>query len=141
MYGGHSSATAFALNPMIGIFPANNLAIILNTSYGSYSSTFSTSSLLIGPLVRYYIPASQSVKFFGGAGIEWASGDGEAHTVYQFQAGPSFFINRNLALEFNFSYQWTTINSSYENISSTEKQSQFGTSVGFLVYLGKSKAK
>jgi hypothetical protein len=145
--GGNSSTTIFTLNPMIGIFPVNNLAIILSTDYTTASFTengnsSSGHSLLIGPLVRYYVPASQSVKFFGGAGIEFGSGEGQTSTVYQFQAGPSFFISRNLALEFNVNYQWATINYSSDLSSQpTEKQSQFGISIGFMVYLGNGKSK
>ena len=145
MYGGHSSSTLFTLNPMIGIFPVNNFAIILSTDYatGSYSYNGSSTSghtLLIGPLLRYYIPASQSVKFFGGAGVEFGSGDGETTTVYQLQAGPAFFINRNLALEFNINYQTATVKSPGDIVSpATMKQSQFGIAIGFMVYLGKTK--
>ncbi|HEY4965546.1 MAG TPA: outer membrane beta-barrel protein [Puia sp.] len=146
MYGGQSSSTMFTLNPMIGVFPVNNFAVILNTNYvtGSFSENGNSSSghtLLIGPLLRYYFPASQSVKFFGGAGVEFGSGEGETSTIYQFQAGPAFFINRNLALEFNVNYQTGTIKSSGEVISQpSTKQSQFGIAVGFMVYLGKSKS-
>src|SRR5664279_583386 len=116
MYGGQSNSTLFTLNPMIGIFPVNNFAVILNTNYvtGSFNENGNSSSghtLLIGPLLRYYFPASQSVKFFTGAGIEFGSGNGETSTVCQFQAGPAFFINRNLALEFNINYQIATIKS------------------------------
>ena len=130
---------------MIGVFPVNNFAIILSTDYatGSYSYNGSSSSghtLLIGPLLRYYIPASQSVKFFGVAVVDFCSGEGETSTVYQFQAGPAFFINRNLALEFNVNYQTATVKSSGDIISpATTKQSQFGMAIGFMVYLGKAK--
>lgn len=144
-YGGHSNSTLFVLNPMIGVFPVNNLAVILNTNYmtGSFSENGNSSSghtLLIGPLLRYYIPTSQSVKFFGGAGVEFGSGEGQTSTVYQFQAGPAFFINRNLALEFNVNYQIGTVKYQGDIVSQpSTSQSQFGISVGFMVYLGKGK--
>jgi hypothetical protein len=146
MNGGHSSATMFSLNPMIGVFPVNNFAVILSTDYvtGSFSENGNSSNghtLLIGPLLRYYIPASQSVKFFGGAGVEFGSGESQTSTVYQFQAGPAFFINRNLALEFNVNYQTATIKTQGDfNPQPDTKQSQFGISVGFMVYLGKGKS-
>jgi hypothetical protein len=146
MFGENNTTTTFALNPMVGIFPVNNLAIILNTDYVTMSSGgngFSSSdhALLIGPLIRYYFPASPSVKFFAGAGVEFGSGEGEKSTVYQFQAGPSFFINKNLALEFNMNYQVANSKATGDfNPNPTTKQSQFGISVGFMVYLGKSKS-
>lgn len=146
MYGYHSNATMFALNPMIGIFPVNNFAVILSTDYvtGSFSENGNSSSghtLLIGPLLRYYFPASPSVKFFGGAGVEFGSGEGQTSTVYQFQAGPAFFINRNLSLEFNVNYQTATVKSQGDiTVQPDSKQSQFGISVGFMVYLGKGKS-
>ncbi len=146
MYGGHSNTSKFTLNPMIGVFPINNLAIILNTDYitttvSASGNSSSGHSLLIGPLVRYYFPASASVKFFTGAGVGFGSGESETSTVYQFQAGPAFYINRNLALEFNLNYQTANIKSTGDIIpNQTTKQSQFGISVGFMVYLGKAKS-
>jgi Outer membrane protein beta-barrel domain len=146
IYDYHSSTTMFALNPMIGIFPVNNFAVILSTDYvtGSFSENGNSSNghtLLIGPLLRYYFPASQSVKFFGGAGVEFGSGEGQTSTVFQIQAGPAFFINRNLALEFNVNFQTATIKSQGDITPQPDtKQSQFGISVGFMVYLGKGKS-
>jgi opacity protein-like surface antigen len=148
-YQVHENATSFALNPMIGFFPVNNFAVILNTNYETESSkiegqneSISSHTLVIGPLLRYYFPASESVKFFAGAGIGFGSGNDMTSTVYQVQAGPAFYISRNLALEFNVNYQ--SANNKYTSsidpaYNSTVKQSQFGVAVGFMVYLGKGK--
>jgi len=143
--GTDSKSTLFTLNPMIGIFPANNFAVILNTSYatGSFNENGNSSSghtLQIGPLLRYYFPASESVKFFAGAGIGWGSAENMTSTVYQFQAGPAFYISRILALEFNLSYQIANMKYSNDIYSVSNKESQFGISVGFMVYLGKTKS-
>jgi hypothetical protein len=146
--GYHSNVTEFILNPMIGIFPVKNFAVILNTNYDGGTTTengnsSSGHSLMIGPLLRYYFPASESVKFFAGAGVEFGSGSDNSptSTIYQFQAGPAFFVSRILALEFNVNYQFGT--SKYPGDIVTQpstKESQFGIAVGFMVYLGKGKS-
>ena len=144
-FGSDSKSTLFTLNPMVGIFPVNNFAIILNTAYatGTFNEGGNSSSghtLQIGPLFRYYFPASGSVKFFTGAGVGWGSAVGMTSTVYQFQAGPAFYISRILALEFNANYQTANVKYSSGMYSTTSKESQFGISVGFMVYLGKTKS-
>jgi hypothetical protein len=145
-FGFKSSTTLFTLNPMIGIFPVNNFAVILNTNYSTgilteNGNSSSGHTLLIGPLLRYYFPASESVKFFAGAGVEFGSGNNETSTIYQFQAGPAFYISRILALEFNVNYQFGTLKYPGDIVSQpSTKQSQFGIAVGFMVYLGKAKS-
>jgi hypothetical protein len=147
-FGFHSNFSDFTLNPMIGIFPVNNFAIILNTNFETATRTengisSSGHTLTIGPLLRYYFPTSQSVKFFGGAGVEFGSGsDGyPTSTMYQIQAGPAFFIGHILALEFNVNYQFGNAKYPGDLVDQpSTKQSQFGISVGFMVYLGKGKS-
>jgi hypothetical protein len=144
-FGSDSKSTLFTLNPMVGIFPVNNFAVILNTDYVSatYSEGGNSSSghtLQIGPLLRYYFPASESVKIFAGAGVGFGSGENTTSTMYQFQAGPAFYISRILALEFNVNYQTGNVKYSNDMYNTTSKESQFGISVGFMVYLGKSKS-
>jgi len=138
--GGNS--TVFALNPLVGYFPANNFAVILNTNYISESyktdgspNSFSDHSLNIGPLVRYYFPASESVKFYVGGGVSFGSMSGEHSTTWQLQAGPAFFITHAVALEFNINYQSTHFTS--DGFDYATIQSQFGMGVGFMIYLGK----
>jgi hypothetical protein len=138
--GNKSSSTLFALNPKIGVFPINNLAVILNTSYATLSSDgFSDHSLSIGPAVRYYF-AGQAVKFFVGTGVEFGSTSGDYHsTTYQFEAGPAIFITPAVALELTIDYQTGTLKNSQAG-SYSSNMSQFGVGVGFMIYLGKKKA-
>jgi hypothetical protein len=144
--GNKSSSSVFSLNPKIGIFPINNLAIILNTNYATLSfGGFSDHSLAIGPAVRYYFPGSTGVKFFVGTGVEFGStgsngGSSYHSTSYQFEAGPDFFITPAVAVELNVSYQTGTTKNSQEG-SYNMKQSQFGVGVGFLIFLGGNKNK
>lgn len=136
-----NSTTAFAMNPRIGFFPVKNFAVILNANYASLSfkedgfGGSSDYSLTIGPLLRYYLPASEKVKFFVGAGVGFGSGSSMTSTEYQFEAGPSFFITKAVALEFNLNYQTSTMKNKMYNVDM--KQSQFGMGIGFMVYLGK----
>jgi opacity protein-like surface antigen len=138
--GGESNtASLFALNPKIGFFPVNNLAVILNTNYQSASSgSFSDHLLLIGPAVRYYVPASESVKFFFGGGVGFGSGEGSTSTAYQFEAGPSFFLSRMVAVELNIGYQTENFHTSNQ-FESDSKTSTFGIGLGFMIYLGGGK--
>ena len=143
--GNKSSGTIFALNPKIGVFLINNLAVILNTNYISSSSKgFSDHTLAIGPAVRYYF-SGQAVKFFVGSGVDFGStGDNQnspkyTSTTYQFEAGPAIFISPAVALELSINYQTGTTKTSQEG-SYSMKQSQVGFGVGFMVYLGKKKA-
>jgi hypothetical protein len=147
-FGRNEKANVFTLNPMIGIFPVSNFAVILNTNYvgGTVTENGNSSnghSLMIGPLLRYYFPASESVKFFAGAGVEFGSGSDNSptSTIYQIQAGPAFFISHILALEFNLNYQFGTTKYPGDIVEQpSTKQSQFGISIGFMVYLGKGKS-
>jgi len=134
---GSGTLSTFVLNPKIGYFPINNLAVILNTNYLSQSQgDISDHTLLIGPSIRYYIPASESVKFFFGTGVGFDSGSGYSGTALQFEAGPSFFITRAVAVEMNISYQTESMKNTEQN-SGTVKSSIFGVGLGFMIYLGK----
>jgi Outer membrane protein beta-barrel domain len=135
--GTGGTLSTFALNPKIGFFPVNNLAVILNTTYLSQSIEQSSyHTLLIGPAVRYYIPASESVKFFFGTGLGFGSGNDYTSTAWQFEAGPSFFLSRMVAVEMNISYQTESQKASEQN-GGTLKSSLFGVGLGFMIYLGK----
>ena len=129
--------STFALNPKIGYFPMNNLAIILNTNYLSQSVDQSSyHTLLIGPALRYYVPASESVKFFFGTGVGFGSGNGYTSTAWQFEAGPSIFLSRMVAVEMNINYQTESQKATEQN-GGTVKSSLFGVGLGFMIYLGK----
>jgi Outer membrane protein beta-barrel domain len=133
--------STFSLNPKIGFFPVDNLAVILNTNYLSQSvSESSYHTLLIGPAVRYYIPASETVKFFFGAGMGFGSGNSYTSTAWQFETGPSFFLTPAVAVEMNISYQSENMKGTEQN-SSSLKSSVFGVGLGFMVYLGKGTPK
>ena len=134
--GQSSNTTIFMMNPMIGYFPVNNLAFILNTDF---VTTSGYNNLSIGPLVRYYFPGSESVKFFTGAGIAFGSGTDSHNTTWQIQAGPAFFVGRNVALELNLNYQSTSYKYGEQTTGLTE--GQFGIGLGFMVYLGGNKNK
>jgi len=137
-----STTSTFALTPMIGYFPVNGLAVILNTYYKSIQFSedgggeSSDHTLAIGPLVRYYFPG-QSVKFFTGLGYSFNSGSGSSGGTWEVQAGPAFFLSHNVALELLLSYQGSTINSAEGDYHATANQ--FGTGIGFVVYLDKRK--
>jgi opacity protein-like surface antigen len=141
--GNSSSVSVFTLNPKIGFFPVNNFAVILNTNYITESSgNFSDHNLLIGPAVRYYFPGLESVRLFVGTGVGFGSTSDTHSTAYQFEAGPSFFLTRAVALEMNINYQSssTKYNEADSQYNSNYTQSQFGVGFGFIIYLnGKKK--
>ena len=140
--GNSSTVSIFTLNPKIGFFPVSNLAVILNTDYITESSgNFNDHSLTIGPAVRYYFPGSESVRLFVGTGVGFGSTSDTHSTIYQFEAGPSFFLTRAVALEMNINYQSasTKYDAADSQFNSNYTQSQFGIGFGFIVYLGGKK--
>ncbi|HEY4935703.1 MAG TPA: outer membrane beta-barrel protein [Puia sp.] len=142
-----TSSSLFTLNPMIGYFPVRNFAVILNTNYATatykvegQTESSSAHSLTIGPLVRYYFPGSEALKFFVGTGIGFGSGNDMTSTVYQFQAGPAIFLRPGVALELNVNYQSANVkNTDYMGDKYTTTESQFGFGIGFMVYLNQRK--
>jgi hypothetical protein len=98
----------FSLNPRIGLFAAENLAIGLNATFitGSGSTIYD-----VGPFVRSYFGSSSHGKFFaqGTVGYSGFSTDfgSDSDFSWGLGAGYAFFLNPNIALEIGPQYSKT----------------------------------
>ena len=139
---GDAKNTIIDLSPNAGYFVINNLAIALSAHVGSetYNSGLSgasdekSSSIYIGPTVRYYFtPVGKNVKLFGEASCAFGSSKFDAvsvsTTAWGVSAGPAFFLNKNVALEISLGY------ASSKNQDDNKSTNLFGLRAGFQIHL------
>ena len=133
--GGADAVTTFNLNPNIGYFVIDNLAIGLNLGFESHSGAGSVFS--VGPQVRYYfVNLGESAKLFAQGRFGFASfspeeGDSYSGTEWGVGVGLAYFLNPHVALEGLLEYSSLTPNSDFDF-----KQNTFGFNVGFQIHLG-----
>ena len=89
------SETTLFLNPNVGYFIADDLAIGLNLGFTSISSdAFDASYFSLGPFVRFYFADA----IFAQAGVNLGLGDDE-FTEFQVGVGYSWFLSDGVAIE------------------------------------------
>ena len=89
------SETTIFLNPNVGYFIADDLAIGLNVGFTSISSdAFDASFFSLGPFVRFYFADA----IFAQAGVNLGLGDDE-FTEFQVGVGYSWFVDNSVAIE------------------------------------------
>ena len=126
-YEGGSSSTELNVNPSIGYFVIDNLALGAQLGYNLPSGSEAT--IMGGPFVRYYfVSLASNVKLFGQADAEFSktAGASEISTNIGGSAGLASFISKSTALEVSFGYHKNTL----------AKLSQFGVNVGFQIHFG-----
>jgi hypothetical protein len=137
------NATAVNIMPDAGYFFYNKLAggLKLNYTIGNPSGNgFSFDEYGVSPFLRYYIlPSSKNINIFGQVAYGWnrvdAQGMGGASAIsheWSISAGPAFFLNPHIALEFALFYT-NTGGASY----TTGNGESIGLNVGFQIHLGK----
>lgn len=105
------------LNPQVGVFVKDKIAIGANLTLAqSYSSNSRSSAIGIGPFGRYYfLPTEREVNLLAQAGF--ALGTNISNTIRQdrysanLSFGPSFFLNRSIAFETTLNYNYVSVNS------------------------------
>jgi hypothetical protein len=120
-----------------------------NTVNNPSDYTSSSRSLNIGPFIRYYIPITEKFFFLAETSYSWGSGrskysyyyfngvdytltEGESKSNtrrFQGGAGFSYFLNKNIGVEFLGSY--------VDNRYSDNRSHYFLAQVGFQIYLSK----
>lgn len=85
------STTTFILNPNIGYFIADDLAIGLGVAVSSFNDN---TDFGVGPFVRFYFADA----IFAQAGIDLGLGDNE-FTKFQVGVGYSWFLDNSVAIE------------------------------------------
>jgi outer membrane protein len=114
--------TTLKIQPTIGYFVINNLAIELSTAL-EYSKTkagsneSSSTSLIIGPLVRYYVGQSKVKPYMeGGLGLSTHQSKAEdgsemkfSGMAYQIGLGVGYFVNEHVSIDGIVNYMGTNL--------------------------------
>jgi hypothetical protein len=139
---GESKATIIDFSPNAGYFVIDDLALGVNLSFQSVKpeDEDATTSLAIGPMVRYYfVDLGNKAKLFGQANVGFGNekypdfGGGDVtlkFTEWGIKAGPAFFLTPSVALELAIGY------GSRKYKDADDALNNFGLSVGFQFHLG-----
>lgn len=130
---GGNSISQINITPNVGYFVNDNFAVGGTVNLGSQSGSGSTfTSFGIGPMARYYFAEiGKKAKLYGQAEFAYASvsggGSSQSGTGWGLQAGPAFFLTKNVALETTLRYGSISVGGSSANT--------FGVNVGFQIHL------
>ncbi len=116
------ATTTWQLNPNLGYFFADDLAIGLGLSLFDLGEGFDTQAS-VGPFVRYYI--TDPIFIQAGANFELNEGGG---TSFGAAVGYSWFLNDGVAIEPALYFQ------SYNNDGDAFDFSQYGLSIGIQAF-------
>ncbi len=137
------AVSTITIDPNIGYFIADNLAVGVNLSYKSV--TKNGSDLGVGPFVRYYfVNLGESAKLFAHARFDFGShspdtGSSVSSTEWGIGVGLAWFLNKNVALEGKVEY------ANHAVAEQTDPQSGFklkasntdiSFKIGFQIHLG-----
>lgn len=129
------ATTTISINPTLGYFVIDNLAVGLNLGFTTV--TDQGSQFVVGPLVRYYfVNLGESAKLFGQGRFNFVStspdqGDSVSGTQWGIGVGLAWFLNPHVALEGILEYSSTTPNSDFDI-----KSNNIGFNIGFQIHLG-----
>jgi len=114
------STTFIGLNPTLGYFIADDLAIGLGIGFNSVSFDGNSSSTFnLGPFVRYYVTDPIFIQVGANLGLDEGAG-----TSFGAQVGYSWFLNNGVAIEPALFF------TSFGNDGDALDYSVFGLSVG-----------
>ncbi len=134
----YGDATSFiSITPSIGYFIKKDLAVGAQATLQNITSMNTATSF--SPFVRYYfLPLGSNTKLFVNGSYGWGNylilGSYSGMSTWAISAGPSIFLNRNIALELTLSYAKDDL--AYYGISRTIK---FNT--GFQIHFNKKGKK
>ena len=117
------STTSILLNPTLGYFIADDLAIGLGLTVFDNGDENSDAFFGLGPFVRYYV----TDPIFIQAGVDLELNDGGG-TSFGAKVGYSWFLNNGVAIEPALYFQ------SYSNDGDLFDYSSFGLSVGIQAF-------
>jgi len=102
------ATTMLSITPTIGYFIKKNLAVGAQATLQNITSSNIATSF--SPFIRYYfLPMGSNAKLFANASYGWGNyslygGSYTAVSTWEISAGPSIFLNKNIALELTLSY-------------------------------------
>ena len=135
--------TNFQINPFVGYFLIDKLAVGLNPSveYEKVSLGPNTSTIInVGPFVRYYfLEADKIFNLFGQGSYAYGSNIGKVQgrkygnslNTFAFSAGPVLYFNSSVGLEFTINYSTTK----FVGFTGANKFLSYG--IGFQIHLEK----
>lgn len=138
----NKNASSFRLNPNVGFFVGDNLALGGNIRFDfSKAGTVSANEFGIGPFMRYYFGKSQAKPFLVFS-ADYLTNKVKTSTAeisnsgYGFLLGLGFaaFLNRNVAIEGIGGYN-------YADYTNAEGNGGFSLSIGFQLYFNKDVVK
>ena len=137
---GGNRSTSLSFTPGAGYFFIDKAAAGLRSTLTYYKQDVdSRFYILAGPFLRYYfLPAPKSFNLFldGSfmAGTEkYHDFDAESITQYAFNGGPSFFINRFVAVEATFG--WRSLKFGEDK----GRYNSFSMNIGFQLHMAAAK--
>lgn len=134
------SVLTLSVNPIVGYFIKDNLAVGTGFTYESISRQYI--KIGIGPIIRYYfIQIGENANILSQVGLYSGSFNpkyGDKRTLYEvsLDLGFSYFLNENVALESVISYINTNA-TNYTDLSTTQaRENRIGINIGFQISLG-----
>ncbi len=99
--------TILSITPNIGYFIKKDLAVGAQASLQNITNNNTATSF--SPFIRYYfLPLGSNAKLFVNGSYGWGSyllnGNSTGLSTWEIAAGPSIFLNRNIALELTLAY-------------------------------------
>ena len=137
------SYTTFRINPQVGYFIINNLALDLDLSYEKIDIGIDISRYGIGPNLSYYFDFEKFFPFVSiGYSFTSSSQDGndfkQTGNQYILGAGISYLITKNVAIEASLNYKFDKEDRDYSEFYSDEtlksKIIMFGIGFNFYLY-------
>ncbi len=138
---GDADLSSFSFTPTVGYFVADGFALGLSFNIdNSKQDDVTSNSLLIGPMVRYYI-GSSNVKPFIQAGYYFGSQSEENDveeveakaSAWDIGAGAAMFINDFASIDFSLGYGGGTFTNK-EDEKTKLKVKGIAVNVGFSLY-------
>jgi len=118
------SITKINLNPDLGIFIADDLAVGLGIGFESTSAnSISSSTFAVGPFVRYYVADPIFIQVHADLGLSDGGG-----TSFGASVGYSWFLNNGVAIEPSLFF------TSFNNDGDALDYSVFGLSIGIQAF-------
>ena len=136
-----STYTNLRLSPNVGYFLSDRLATGLRISFSretqdvTGSSIFNQTNIDLGPFARYYfLPTEQQLNILFDASYQYGKNKSAdiARSTLMFNAGPVFYFNSSVGLEFLAGYSIEK----YQNFSGSN--TTFSLSIGFQIHLEKN---
>ncbi|NOU48579.1 MAG: porin family protein [Bacteroidales bacterium] len=147
------STNAFSLNPLVGYFVIDNLAVGLMAQFASSKDknddddVYKTSQISLMPMAIYYFPVDGNFRPFLQTGIGYASqnmtytpknGDEDKQTYsgigFTFGGGVAYFVAKNISFELGIAYSQSTLKDS-DDEKAKVKQGNIGANISISIFL------